>query len=98
MNEQERDCLVIHSIAEDGKRFRPSDWIERISASMARFGTDRRLRYSEMLHPVMIGDEKCLFVSARLQQLSPPQFEHIMAFAAANHLWVEREGCLDSAA
>lgn len=98
MKEYEPDCVVIHSVAEDGRRFRPSDWIERISAGMARFGTDRRLRYSDMLHPVMVGDEKCLFVSARLQQSRPQQYAHIMDFAASNHLWVEQEACQDNAA
>jgi hypothetical protein len=65
---------------------------------MARFDRDRRLQYSDMLHPVMVGDEKCLYVSSRLQQLSPLQYTHVMDFASANQLWVEQEACQDNAA
>ena len=38
--------LIIQGISVDNKRFRPSDWVERISASMAVFGRDHKLRYS----------------------------------------------------
>ena len=47
-------CWVIRSVREDGNRFRPSDWIERISASVAQFGPDRRLRYASSVHPQVI--------------------------------------------
>lgn len=98
MDDAKQKCLVIHSVAEDGRRFRPSDWIERISSSVARFGFDRRLRYDDTVHPVVIGGEKCLFVSSRLREHAPQLYEHIVAFAAANHLLVEQENCLGQAA
>ena len=98
MCEQRQECLVIHSVTDEGRRFRPSDWIERISANLASFGPDRRLRYNELVHPLVIGGEKCLFVSTDLLQQSPQQFDDIMAFAAANHLWIESAACQEAAA
>jgi len=29
---------VIHGVTEEGKKLRPSDWIERISSTLASFG------------------------------------------------------------
>ena len=39
--------LIIQSVREDGRRFRPSDWIERLAANMGEFGADHRLHYSQ---------------------------------------------------
>ena len=37
---------VIRGVTEDGRKLRPSDWIERISSTLASFGSDQRLQYS----------------------------------------------------
>jgi hypothetical protein len=90
--------MLIHSVAEGGRRFRPSDWVERISSSVARFGADRRLRYHTLVHPVVLNGEKCLFVSADLERHDPQLYRHIMSFARNNRLQVEDGGCQRSAA
>lgn len=79
-------CWLIRSVREDGQRFRPSDWIERISANMAQFGPDRRLRYDLSLYPRMIDGEKCLVVGEGLAVQHPDLYEHIMEFARSNQL------------
>jgi len=79
-------CWFIRSVREDGQRFRPSDWIERISANMAQFGPDRRLRYDHSLQPRTIDGEKCLVVGGGLAARHPELYEHIMAFARSNQL------------
>ncbi|MFO7594367.1 MAG: DUF3579 domain-containing protein [Pseudomonadota bacterium] len=98
MVKQAENCMVIHSVSEGGNRFRPSDWIERISASVARFGPDRRLRYNTQVHPVMINGEKCLFVSPELERSNPQLYHHIVAFAQTNRLQIEQEACRRKAA
>jgi hypothetical protein len=86
------ETLVIESVREDGNKFRPSDWIERISAMMANFGPDRRLHYASSVHPGMIDGTKCLMVDRLLEQENPEIFQHIMDFAQSNTLRV-REYC-----
>lgn len=98
MEMQTQSCMLIHSVSEGGGRFRPSDWIERISSSVARFGPDRRLRYSTLVHPVMSNGEKCLFVSAELEWNKPQLFRHIVAFAQNNRLRIEWGACQQKAA
>lgn len=98
MKQQNERCVVIFSRREDGGRFRPSDWIERLSSSAARFGPDRRLRYNDWLHPLQVNGEKCLFVSTALQRHKPQLYADIMAFAAENRLQMEWEGCQEKLA
>jgi len=81
-----QDKLVIESVREDGKRFRPSDWIERLSANMGTFGADHRLHYAESVKPGMVDGEKCLLVNASLEIENPEAFSFIMGFARSNGL------------
>lgn len=80
--------LVIKSVSRDGRQFRPSDWIERISTQMATFGPDHRLHYSTAVQPKMIDGEKCLVVNQSLKDEDPAAYEFIMAFVEANRLQV----------
>jgi hypothetical protein len=89
-----QSCWVIRSVREDGQRFRPSDWIERISASMAQFGPDRRLRYASSVYPRVIDGEKCLVVTGTLAEQRPALYEHILEFARSNQLQSEQGPCM----
>jgi len=84
--------LVIESIKEDGKRFRPSDWIERISATLGTFGPDHRLHYAESVKPAIVNGEKCLVVDQNaLEEKDPATFDYIMQFAKSNQLRFYKE-------
>jgi len=78
--------LVIESVREDGKRFRPSDWIERLSANMGTFGSDHRLHYAESVKPGIVDGEKCLIVNPSLESENPAAYSFIMGFAKSNSL------------
>ena len=78
--------LVVESVSEDGRRFRPSDWVERISAHLAQFGPDHRLHYSEALQPRVVNGAKCLVIDLSLKEENPQAYDDIMAFVRANNL------------
>lgn len=86
-----KEQLIIQGISEDNKRFRPSDWVERISASLAVFGRDNKLRYSNFVQPCIIGDLKCLVVSTALAEANPHAYDFIMGFARANRLKIVQD-------
>ncbi len=86
MSGQPSEKWVIESIKEDGQRFRPSDWIERISTMLATYGPDHRIHYSEKVQPVIVGGMKCLIVEESLKDENPAAYEHIMRFARENNL------------
>lgn len=81
--------LVIRGVMENGKPFRPSDWIERLSSSLASFERDRRLRYSPGVQPCMIDGERCLVVARWLEGADRAAYDYVMEFARANRLRVQ---------
>lgn len=84
-----QDCkIIIEGVTEDGRAFRPSDWIERISGSLSTFGADRRIRYSRYLQPQMLEGKKCLAVDPGLRETNPAAFKFLMDFARGNRLRV----------
>lgn len=88
MNSAGEYC-VIYGIREDGKKLRPTDWIERLSSVLASFEEDRRLRYSLSVKPCILNGEKCLVVARCLETADPQAYRFIMQFAESNHLKVQ---------
>ena len=91
----DQDRVVIHGTKEDGSKLRPSDWIERLSSTLASFGGDQRLRYSASVKPCMIQGKKCLVVARCLEQSDPEAYAFVMSFAKSNQLQIQvdrREG------
>jgi hypothetical protein len=84
-------CVVIHSTREDGERFRPSDWVDRISSTVASFGPDRRLRYAPAVHPRVINGERCLVVDGALADSRPGVYQYILDFARSNRLKMDED-------
>ena len=85
------DRWVIESVRLDGERFRPSDWIERISATLATFGQDNRLRYDSEVQPCIIQGQKCLVVGKGLSQRNPQLLAYILKFAEDNRLRIQED-------
>ncbi|MHB8253907.1 MAG: DUF3579 domain-containing protein [Acidiferrobacter sp.] len=80
------NMIVIEGVTEDGRTFRPSDWIERISGSLSTFGTDRRIRYSHYLQPQIIDGNRCLVLDPELKRVNPNAFSFLVDFAKGNKL------------
>lgn len=89
--ENKPEEIIIQSLTRDGKRFRPSDWVDRICSSYATFGEDRKLRYSPYLKPEMIDGIRCLAVDMQLKTANPEGFEELMEFARENQLNILNE-------
>ena len=85
------DNLVITSTMENGKRFRPSDWIERISSTLASFQVDNRLRYSQGVQPCIIDGEPCLIVASWLETADRVAYDFVMDFARSNQLKIQAD-------
>jgi len=86
MSEQD---WIITGIMENGKRFRPSDWCERLSASLASYMVDHRLRYAAGVQPCLIDGERCLLVARWLESRDPMAYAFVMGFARDNQLRVQ---------
>lgn len=83
----EKSGYLILGILINGKKFRPSDWIERIASNFATFDR-QRLRYHPMLAPVRLNDQTGLFVDSELMLSNPGKYDFVMDFAHRNHLQI----------
>ncbi|MDG6773206.1 DUF3579 domain-containing protein [Thiomicrorhabdus sp. ZW0627] len=81
---------IIQGYTEDGRKFRPSDWIDRIASMMASYGTAHRLVFSELLHPELYEGEKCLIIDTELEIKNPIMFQYVMNFVKSNKLKMSR--------
>lgn len=78
--------IIIEGTTEEGKTFRPSDWIERICGSLSAFGSDRRIRYSRYVQPQMVEGKRCLVIDGELREKNLAAFNFLIDFAKANRL------------
>ena len=86
MTEKDPKKIVIEGITEEGKRFRPSDWAERMSGTLASFN-NRRIHYSPLLQPSVNTDGyKCVILDPELKQSNPTLYQSILDFAKNNNL------------
>ncbi|SIN77305.1 Protein of unknown function [Sulfurivirga caldicuralii] len=76
---------IIEGYTEDGRKFRPSDWIDRIASMMATY-EHRRLVYSDLLHPELYDGQKCLIIDDRLKDENPGMYDYVMNFVKSNKL------------
>ena len=84
-NELKQHAWLIQGVNEEGIRFRPSDWAERLSSLIATF-EGGRMQYSALLYPVMINGIKCLHLDERLLTTEPGIHMQVMEFVTTNQL------------
>ncbi|WP_028388605.1 DUF3579 domain-containing protein [Legionella fairfieldensis] len=78
--------IVIEGVTSQGKPFRPSDWAERMSGTMASF-KNSRIHYSPLLQPsVNTEGYKCILLDPTLKESSPHIYQAILDFAKTNNL------------
>lgn len=78
--------LVIVGRTQDGKKFRPSDWAERLCGVMSAFGTEKRMKYSPYVSPGEWEGDKCVFIDGTLYDISPIAYRFLANFAKDNEL------------
>lgn len=79
--------FIIRGLTREGRRFRPSDWAERLCGIMSQFGGGR-MSYSPHVYPVSSDGVKCVMVEARLAEVEPMAYKFLVGFASDNELQV----------
>lgn len=86
MTDPENKKIIIEGVTAQGKTFRPSDWAERMSGTLASF-KNSRIRYSPLLQPSVNSEGyHCVLLDPKLKESSPQIYQAILDFAKANHL------------
>lgn len=82
------DKILIEGVTSEGKKFRPSDWHERMSGKLATF-KNSRIKYSPMLQPsVNKKGNQCVLLDPSLKLTNPELYESILNFAKHNQLHI----------
>ena len=90
MKKQDIRSFVIVGVTQAGKKFRPSDWADRLCGIMSAFGADHRMKYSPYVRPGSNANgDKTVFVDARLYDIEPLAFKFLINFANDNDLQME---------
>lgn len=97
MSDNQSREFFVQGITNDGRKFRPSDWSERLCGVLSSFGPgasgpNARLKYSLYVRPELVGDVRCVVVDERLRDIEPMAFDFVMNFARDNDLQVT-EAC-----
>lgn len=88
MNPPPHSNIIIQGTTLDGRVFRPSDWAERLSGVMSKFGRDCRLCYSPHVKPITYRGVKSVLVDKKLWELDARGYDFLLNFARENKLQV----------
>ncbi|WP_028357809.1 DUF3579 domain-containing protein [Brackiella oedipodis] len=82
--------LIIQGLTQSGKRFRPSDWAERLAGVMSQFQPPglkiSHLAYSPYCTPSFYEGVRAVVVDYRLKDFEPKAWQFLMDFASDNEL------------
>lgn len=82
--------IIIQGKTANGRKFRPSDWAERIAGLMATMDRRHRMVYSPLLMPFTYDGVSSVVMALELEQLCPDICRQVMNFASSNQLTIIR--------
>lgn len=85
MTEDDKQKIIIEGVTQEGEKFRPSDWAERMSGSLSTF-RNHRILYSPLLQPTYKDGNKCVLLDPALKESNPQLYNSILNFAKKNKL------------
>ena len=84
------ESFVIIGLTQDGKKFRPSDWADRLCGVMSAFGADNRMKYSPYVRPgCTLTGVSTVVVDGKLHAIEPLAYKFLGNFAKDNNLQTE---------
>ena len=78
--------VIIQGITQDGGKFRPSDWAERLCGAVASYDRKRRIIFHPKVKLASHEGVKCVVVDASLEEEDAMLFNFLMNFAEENKL------------
>ncbi|MEW5756661.1 MAG: DUF3579 domain-containing protein [Pseudomonadota bacterium] len=78
--------IIIKGVTTDGRRFRPSDWAQRLTTAISTIGPDRRVHFHPKVNMVTIDGVNCVVIDASLEEDEPTVFKFLLNFAKSNNL------------
>lgn len=93
MSISSNNTFIIVGLTNEGKKFRPSDWAERLCGVLSAFGAEKKMKYSPYVGPGEYNGDKAVFVEGQLYEVEPMAYRFILNFAQDNDLQVIEGVC-----
>ena len=78
--------ILIMGQTKEGKKFRPSDWAERLYYTVASYGKNGRIVFNPLVNLNQEDNSKCFVINATLQDKDPMIYDFLLDFAVSNEL------------
>ena len=83
--------IIIKGITTEGRKFRPSDWAQRLTTAVATPGPGRRIRFHPKVKMATIEGVNAVVIDADLAEEEPLLYEFLLGFARNNALQIAQE-------
>lgn len=93
MMDKHSGTIIIRGATRDGRKFRPSDWAQRLTSAVASFYPSRghqRRRFHPSVRMATIEGINCVVVDAHLEEEDPMLYAFLMNFGEGNNLEIIR--------
>ncbi len=80
------DFVLIKGETTDGKKFRPSDWCDRLHSTLRALDADEYEECVEYVHLVNSENGRGILIDRALRDVNPMLFEFFMSFVRGNDL------------
>ena len=71
---------------KEGKKFRPSDWAERLYYTVASYGKNGRIVFNPLVNLNQEDNSKCFVINTTLRDKDPMIYDFLVDFAVSNEL------------
>ncbi|MDR2165410.1 MAG: DUF3579 domain-containing protein [Zoogloeaceae bacterium] len=88
MDNPKTHSFIILGLTAQGKRFRPSDWAERLCGVLSQVRATKKMKYSPYVSPGDYDGEKAVFVDGALHEVDANAYQFVLSFANDNGLQV----------
>lgn len=85
-----RNKIVIKGVTNDGRKFRPSDWAQRLATAVGTLSASRRIKYHPKVTISMMDGANCVVIASELKDEEPMLYAFLMEFAESNNLAIQK--------
>jgi len=78
--------ILIMGQTKEGKKFRPSDWAERLYYTVADYKKNGRITFNPLVSINNEEQSKCFVINTSLQEKNPTVYDFLIDFAISNEL------------
>ena len=80
------EFVLVMGETTDGKKFRPSDWCDRLHSTLRALEPEEYEECVEYVHLVNNHGQRGILINSNLREVNPPLFNFFMKFVESNHL------------